>query len=352
MNTINDEVQSIILSDGNSKIKDLSAHDYLNGFTKTELFNVISLYKLSMKDVIEAYVLDNKSKKELIKYIIENLENILKINFKYIKNKDLNFLKNTLPKIIEKDFDITNDEIPLSLFLYLRRFKLAKFECSDESLKMFMPKEFCEVLLNILKDKKLITKNKKYNDIFDYICALTNTYGIINLDNLYHFFEKDMEKIDKNIFIKMINSYDISDDNINVFEYGSEYIICSMDFTDEEAAVNFYENQKGEYVKYSKEDLILIKNGTFIRKSKHFKEFTQYLNDKFELSEKDIDDIIDILVLDYIFTASVNIDKANNNFINNASEMFDISEEEINEMKQIVYSIYMDYPKWSKKGAI
>lgn len=352
MNSINNEVQNIILSDGNSKIKDLSAYDYLNGFTKTELFNIISLYKLSMKDVIEAYVLDNKSKKELIKYIIENLENILKVNFKYIKNKDLKFLKNTLPKILEKEFDITNDEIPISLFFYLRRFKLAKFEYSDESLKMFMPKEFCEVFINILNDKKLTKENKKYNDIFDYICALTDTYGIIDLNNLYHFFKKDMEKIDKDSFVKIINSYDIADDYINVFEYGSDYIICNIDFADEEAAVNFYETQSGEYVEYSKEDLVLIKNGTFIRKSKHFKKFTEYLNDKFELTEKDIEDIINMLILDYIFSASLNIDDANSKFINNASEMFDLSKEEIEEMRKIVYNIYMDYPKWSKRGAI
>ncbi len=352
MNLINDDIQSIILSDGNSRIKDVSAFDYLNGFTKTELFNVISLYKLGMEDVIEAYVLDNKSKKELIKYIIENLDSILKVNFRYIKNKDLDSLKRVLPKIAQKDFDVTDDEIPFSLFFYLRRFNLAKFEYSDSSLKMFMPKEFCDTFLEILDDGNLALENKKYNDIFDYICALTSTYGIIDFDNLYRLFQKDMESMDEETFIKMINSFDIADDYLNVFEYDSSYLICNIEFADEEGAVRFYESQSGEYTEYSKKDLVLIKNGNFIRKSKHFKEFTDYLNSKFELSEKDMDDIVDMLVLDYIFSASLDIDEANDNFINNASEMFDLSSDEIEEMRGTVYDIYMDWPKWSKRGAI
>ena len=349
---MNEKIQRIILNEGNSKIKDSSAHDYLNCLTKTELFQVLSLYRLSMEDVIEAYVLENKSKKQLVKYITENLDTVMKINFKYFKHRDLNTLNNILPKIIEKDFDITNDNISLSLFLYLKKFFLSKFETEEENIKMFMPKEFCETFLKFLKDKKLCDENKKYNDMFDYICAVTNTYGIIDLDNLHRLFEKDMYKIKKEELTKILNSFELIYDEINMFEYEDNYIICNIDFMDEEIAVNFYENQTGEYTEYTKEELALIKNGTFIRKSSHFKEFTDYINSKFELDDSDIDDILDMLVMEYMFEAEASEEEADENFISNASEMFDLSDIEIEEMRKITSQIYEDYPKWSKRGAI
>ena len=349
---MNEEIQKIIISEGNSKIKDSSSYDYLNCLTKTELFKVLSLYRLSMDDVIEAYVLENKSKKQLIKYITENLDKVMEINFRYIKNKDLNTLKNILPKIIEKDFDITEDNIPFTLFTYLKKLNLSKFEVEDEKIKMFMPKEFCESFLKILKNQKQLKDNKKMTDIFDYICALTNTYGIIDLDNLHRLFKKDMYDIDKDEFIKTLSSLDKVHDEINMFEYGDNYIICTIDFMDEQVAVNFYEEQAGDYTEYTKEELALIKNGTFIRKSSHFKEFTDYINSKFELTNKDIDDILDMLVMEYILTASINEENANKNFLENASEMFDLSDEEIEEMRKITSQIYADYPKWIKRGAI
>jgi len=349
---MNEEIQKIIISEGNSKIKDSSAYDYLNFLTKTELFRVLSLYRLSMDDVIEAYVLENKSKKQLIKYITENLDKIMEINFKYIKNRDLDILKKILPKIIEKDFDITEDNMSFTLFTYLKRLYLSKFEVEDERIKMFMPKEFCEAFLKILENQKITKENKKMTDIFDYICALTNTYGIIDLDNLHRLFKKDMYDIDKEEFIKILNSLNIIHDEINMFEYDSTYIICTIDFIDEQNAVNFYEKQTGNYKEYTKEELALIKNGTFIRKSSHFKEFTDYINSKFELTNKDIDDIIDMLVMEYVLTASVNEENANENFLEDANEMFDLSDEEIEEMRKITSQIYEDYPKWIKRGAI
>ena len=350
MDHLHEEVLSYIISQGNSKIKDVSIDDYFGSYTKTELFNFLSLYRLSMKDVIEAYVLENKSKKELIKYIGENVEDILKINFNFIKEQDLDILRELLPNILEKEFDVTESRISLSLVKYLKIFNIAKFECGSDYIKMFIPKEIINTLLKLLKSKRALKDNKKYNDNFNYLCGITKAYGIIDFETLFDFFNKDMYKIKKDDLEKMINSFSIANDDLNVYEYSDTYIICEAEFIDEEMALQFYESQIGEYVSYELDEIMAMNDGSFIKSSTYYGSLINFLNDKFDLTDEDLDDIFNYFVQDYVFT--IDPDEANNNFLQKADEMFYVSDEEIEQMRLIVERIYLDYPKWIERGKI
>lgn len=352
MDYVHEEIQNYILSQGSSKVTDVSVDDYLGSFTKTDLFNFLSLHRLGVKDVIEAYVLENKSKKELIKYIKENIDDVLKSIFYLFKERDLDVLKKILPKMIDKDFDVTNSELSFSLIVYLKRFNIAKFECGADYIKMFMPKEFALAFQKLLKSKRAINENKKYNDMFNFTYSLTIAYGIIDFENYYIFFIKDMFKISKELLMKIVNSFSIADETIFVYEYKDSMIICNAEFSDEETAINFYESQIGEYVEYELDELKALADGDFIKSSSHYNSFLSFLNDKFDLTDEDIEDIFNYFVRDYVYTASIDSDLANNNFNKKADEMFYVSDEEIEQMRMIVERLYLDYPKWIERGKI
>lgn len=102
-----DSIKDAIMADGNRKIKEESLEEFLGSFKKSEIFTLPSLYMLNITDVLEVYLIKEKSKKELIKYIKENAKKIIRVNFNFIENKDISLLRNLIDRLKEKDYDIT-----------------------------------------------------------------------------------------------------------------------------------------------------------------------------------------------------------------------------------------------------
>lgn len=349
---INEEIQNILLNIDNRKIKEQSLEEYLNSFKKNELFEILSLHINSSKDVIGMYVLKEKSKRKLIEYICDNLKDILKIHLKYMKIESLNFLKDILPTIKEKNYDITDKKIPITFASYFKKFHLAIFEYDEESIKFFMPKKFIQTFEELINESNTIKENLKNNELFNYIYNITNAYGIIDLNTLYKFVNENLYKIEKEEFINKLNLFEISDDYLHIYEYNDEKIVCNIEFQTEDMAINFYNRQTEDYKKYSLDELKLIGDNKYVENLSSYNKFIEYLNSIFDLTEEDTKYITDFLIMNYIYSANISKDEADKGFKMNASSMFDLEDSEIEDMRKIAEKIFKDYPKWIKRGNI
>lgn len=345
---LNEDVKNILLNE-NNKIKDETLEEYLTSLKKNDLFSILSLHMNSSKDVIGMYILKEKSKKQLIKYIEENLKDILMLFIKYMDSECINFLKSIIDTLIDNEYNITDNSIPSSFISFFKRFYLAKFEYNDGSLKCFIPKEFINTFKIILKDKKLLEENTKINKIFNYITYCTNVYGIIDYNTLYTFIQKDLFKIENEQLISTIDSYELSYENIHVYD-STDKLICNSFFQTEDMAINFYKRQKGEYKKYSLSELKNLGNSKYIQTLKSYNSFIDYLNNIFDISLEDEEYIKNYLIINYLNNSNISKETADENFKNNAKEMFDLESDEINDLKKIAKDIYEKYPKWIKKG--
>lgn len=340
-----------LLIELNRKIKEDSFEDYFDFLKKNEIFSILSLYMNSSSDVIEMYVLKDKSKRELIKYIKENLETILRINFNYIFKDDLVILKEMVGRIKEKDYNISDLNISVNLLRFFKRFYFAQFEYNSNVLNSYMPKETVDTFLKLLNDNNALNENHRTFEIMNYIMYVTSAYGIIDLTSLHRLCEKQLFKISKDKLLRIIKDFEDTYEYIHVYD-SNDVLVCSDVFNTEDIATDFYNSQSSEYKEYSLSELKEIYDGKYVKNLGSYKEFIEYLNDVFDLSDEDISYIIDFLIMNYIHLSYLDKENANECFLESARDMFDLPDEEIEHMREITERIYLEGPKWEFRGNI
>lgn len=274
----------------------------------------------------------------------------MKSYIKIIKDVELEQLKLIIDNSGKKLF---MEKIPISIHFinFLKTFSLAKIEynAKDDSIKPFMPKEFIKVFEDNLNNEELLKINNYNNEIYNYSEAVINTYGIITLKKLHDIFESQMFKIDIDELNHVIESKSFFEE-INIYLYNDEKLLCNLEFADEDYALDFYEEQRMHYNKFSKQDYKLISEGKYVDKLKSYKKFVNYLCRNYIGISKDIEFIKQIIVNDYIYSAQISIEDADNNFKKNIQDFIETDEETLNELLVLMKNIYREYPKWIKRG--
>lgn len=348
-------IKEMFLCNDNKKVKDETLDEYLNSFKNHELTRFAVTQVFVDKDYYNLYHIKNmnhKPKKYIMEYIKKNLEKILKCYIKIIKTNELDYLK-TIIKNNNKE--IKYGSLPLSIHFihFLKVFSLAKVEYNKkkDTLKFFIPNEYIEFFNKFLSDKDLLKENRKNNKIFEYTENVLCTYGIIPLSKLHELFEKQVFKMNIEELKHVIDSFSFYEE-IYLYNIDNDTLLCNIEFSDEDYAFNFYENQKGDYKKYSKEEFQSISSYKYIEKLKSYNTFIRYLCRNYDGITSDMDYIKEFIIYDYLSTAQTSINEADENFKINIVKMFDIDDIEIEKMLKMIKNIFNEYPKWIKRGNI
>ena len=310
----------------NKKIKEENLKEYLTSLKKEELIKMAISQTFIDKNYFDLYKvnnLKNKAKKEIIDYITEKLDKILESFIKIIKTEEIeqleNVIKNNGKKILFDDLKVS-----IRFILLLKNFSLAKVEYNnkEDSLKIFMPKEFVDIFNNCFKNKKLLELNNYNNKVYNYVRDVINTYGIVTLDKLYELFESQMFKIDKKDLKHIIEIVTIYEEE-HIYEYNGETLLCSVEFGDEDYALYFYDSQKMDYKRYSKEDYKNISSFKYVEKLKAYKkivDYELYITDKSSITLEELENIclkmkseknIKFVFIDNLLLLSKNSNKTN-----------------------------------------
>lgn len=347
---IQEIIQDELLNLGNKKVKEENINEFLKGFSKEELTRFAITQVMIDEDFLNLYKVHNlnhKPKKIIIKYILDNLEDILRA---YIKIMDTNIL-NAFKIIIKNNGKEINEDNSISLksIYFIKQFSIAKVEYNKKQnyVKFFMPKEYIEIFNKALIDKELLEENQYFDEVFNYSKNVINTYGIITTDKLHELFVSQMYDIDIDELMHIVAAKAFYED-IEIFE--EENLLCSIEFIDIDYAIDFYENQKGKYKIFDKEDYQAISDGTYVEKLKSYKDLVNYLCRNYQGIYNDIDFIRDFIVNDFIATAQIDLKEAKVNFKHNITDIIDADSKEIKKLLELTEKVYQEYPKWKKRG--
>ncbi len=354
-NKIEKILKEEFLVKGSKKIDEQNLHEYLNSLKKEELIRFIAIYPMVSSDnkaLKELLQLNKKPKKDIVQYIEERLDKILKSYFKIIKTEEIKQLKIIL-KNNGVEFPLYELNISIHVIDLLKRFSLAKvdYNLKKDSIKFFIPSEYVAIFNRFFKNKKIMDENRRNSEIYDYFVTIINTYGVVPLKKFYELFEKQMFKIEKDELENVIMGFSFNEE-FYCYRCDDDELFCNIDFYEMESALDFYNEQKGDYKEYSKKEYEMISDFSYVDGLKSYQKLVDYLCRNYIDISKDIDYIKDFLVIDYISSAQLSKEIADKNFRINAVKILDVDNRELEYLLKLVRNVFCDYPKWIKGGRV
>ena len=351
---IDDIISDYVFEQGNTKVRrNESLDSYLSSLTCEELSRFICV-TLENDETIRT--IKSKTKKDKIKYIKNNLKTILEEYVRILDTASLNGIK----KVVSKSgyLKIKREEIDFSLnfILEMKKFSLAKvyYNKEKDTIEIYMPKGFVDALKLSLNKKRVMNYNKDFNEYMDYVENVLDTYGVVSYDFLYELFSEQIKEIDYDELIDLILKASIVRDSISLTNYNiNELLINHIEFSNDDEVLSFYEKSKGEYHKYSKDEILSIGDTSYFDSLPSYKSFVEYLSSTFIDVFDDIDDFIkNFIVVDYYFSAQLNVKLADKNLMSHIDNMFEVTKKDRKIMKNMVKKIFDESPKWIKRGNI
>ncbi len=345
-----------VFTENNHKIvKDESLEDYLKSFKNYELTRLAISHVWiddNYKDLYKIHNLNNKAKKYIIDYITSNLKSVLEAYLKILDANTYNYLKKFISKNGNVKYAVEDFKLPLHFILFLKNFVFAKvhYNKKENYIHIYTPKEIVEILKNAFNDKDIISINKRNNEIADYTKGILEAYGIIPLMKLHEIFEKQMFEIDINELNKVLGAVALIDEKIKLHNYNDDMLVCDIEFDDEDEAIYFYENMKGEYLLYKKEEFEQFRKLEYVKNLNSYKRLERYLINKYDDIEYALDNIYILVILEYITVAQSSVELADKQFMKQIEDILEVTTAEKNRMLLMMKDIFREYPKWKKRG--
>lgn len=327
--------------------------DYLKNFKNQNLvmfcLNQIWVDE-DFEDLYKVHNLRHKSKQYIIDYIVTKLNVIVASYFKIMDESLLNQFQVLVKQKGYMKIAISDLKFSIAFLNFLKSFCFGKvhYDKKGKTIEIFIPEELVKCIKKSISSKEIMTYNEKCNQIYSYTEGVLNAYGIINLIYFHELFEKQMFKIDIHELNKILNAKSMLSENINIFTYNDDMLICNIEFADEDFAISFYEDTKGQYHKFSKEDFALLARNQYHISFNSYKKFISYLKSEYELEEEDVIFINDFIIFDFLVTAQMSLEESKENLKSQLLKNFENID--VEKCYKLLKEIFKEYPKWHKKG--
>lgn len=356
MDEIMQKLKDEMLGKNNVKVKSESLEEFLTNHKTKELVKMCLIALLEQVDAnellkIRSYI--NKPKREIIDFINNNLEKILYGYLEMFSDYELEQLKILMNRNGKKVY-FTKKNLSLGFLTFIKYHVLGnvQYDKEEDYVKVFIPNEFIKIFRKGLKDYNLLERNKHIQVVSHIIDLIVCAYGVIPLKKIHEIFEKIMYKIDIDELIKIMFINCAHTENMFSCSYRKKQLIYGVDFTCDDDAIEFYKKQDGEYKVFSLKDYEALSDGSYMYNLKSYNNLANYLIEKYELSNADLDYIDDYIIHDFMICSQIDPSLAETYFKNKFKKMFDCNYKTLNEVLILLKNIYNEYPKWSKRGNI
>lgn len=220
------------------------------------------------------------------------------------------------------------------------------YDLGDGNIESIVPEEVKKVIDNIEENKLQLVKNR-YSEIFNYLRAFKNLYGIFDIDFFISIFNKQNQghnELSLSEFMYYFDKYNIH--NNQIVNYNGTLVcevLCKSDL-DIDKVIKQREGK--EYYILSKEELLKYSNDHYIRKTNYYYNLEKYLL-KHLKSQKKVKSIIENINLEFlmnIFDINITI---------NRLHMLGIKIQDMRDIER-VFKLCVDFgnntPKWINKG--
>lgn len=339
----------ILTEDYKDKIdrnKDL--YDYLKENTKHDLLSLYLLYGYAGNNeyIVEEIVeLQNKKKDEIIDRIIKFLDIQIVSILHFFNNKRIEDTKDIAT--IEGEFKYSRYEgkkVSFDTVKILKQLHFIFCKKEKDGIVIHMPEFIRNKISNICGDLHL----EFYDEIILYTKGMTDTYGIIDIQDAYDIIKNDVlinfERYDNIIkFVSLVE--------LEPIYYSFEHqCICSFNVRDEE--IEELLEYKRDIIIYNKKTYEDIANDTYLMNLKEYKEFRNYLKEYFRFDINDEDMLREEIINDYIDNAQLDKKEAKNRLLEALEENFDIENDQKDEIINYIEKIASRMPKWKQGGII
>lgn len=322
--------------------------DYLKDNTKNELLSLYLLYGYAGNNeyiVEEIIELKNKKKEEIIKRIINFLDNQIVSILQFFNNKRIEDIKNIAYNQEFYEFSKNKENnISLDTIKILKQLKFIYCKKEKNGIIIHMPKFIRDKIHNICGNLYL----DYYEAIISYSKGIADTYGAIHIQEAYDIIKNDIlisfEKYDN--IIKFVSLLELEP-----IYYSFEYqCLCSFNLRDDRIA---------EILKASKYTVIYDKkmyedigNDNYVINLKEYKEFRNYLKEyyKFDINEDEM--LRGEIVCDYIDNAQLDEKEAKENVKDALDRYFEIDDLEKQVIIGYIDKIRKKMPIWKQGGKI
>jgi len=322
--------------------------DYLKDNTKNELLSLYLLYGYAGNNeyIVEEIVeLKNKKKEEIIKRIINFLDNQIVSILQFFNNKRIEDIKNIAYNQEFYEFSKNKENnISLDTIKILKQLKFIYCKKEKNDIIIHMPKFIRDKIHNICGNLYL----DYYEAIISYSKGIADTYGAIHIQEAYDIIKNDIlisfEKYDN--IIKFVSLLELEP-----IYYSFEYqCLCSFNLRDDRIA---------EILKASKYTVIYDKkmyedigNDNYVINLKEYKEFRNYLKEyyKFDINEDEM--LRGEIVCDYIDNAQLDEKEAKENVKDALDRYFEIDDLEKQVIIGYIDKIRKKMPIWKQGGKI
>ena len=337
-----------LYKDLNDKInKDESIKDYFLTMKDDEIKKLSYLVSEELEEDID---IENK-KENLVNYIIDNLDALVKGILKYCD--DSTFDKFTkLPNYIEYN---TEEEILYIIDLFfLNVFHIAKtnYNKKKDTITVFIHKEVKDLLNKYTKDKEIKKINKTYNKIYDTIEYILDTYGVISLDILEEIINRNYPNFSNYDILNILLLKSIADEGLNLYMYEDNLILIgNAEFYDKDFARKFYD-KVDNYKVYNKDMYESVYSFKYISNTKGYNKLIKYLFEELNIIiTRDIE-FNENIVRDYLYQAQTSIKTADEYYYNKIDCIYEINKKQGQEINKLLKEIFSEMPKWIKGGEI
>lgn len=356
MDEIMQKLKEEMLGKDNVKVKSESLEEFLTNHKTKELVKmclIALLGQVEANELLKIRSYANKPKREIIEFINNNLEKILYGYLEMLSDYEFEQLKMLMNRNGKKVY-FTKKDISIGFLTFIKGHFLGNVEYNKEEdyVRVFIPEEFIKIFRKGLRDYDLLERNKHIQEVSHFIDLMVCAYGVIPIKKMHEIFEKLMYKIDINELIEIMFINSAHTESIFSCSYRKNQLVFGVDFEDDKDAIEFYKKQEGEYKVFSLKDYEALYDGSYMYTLKSYNSLANYLIEKYNLSNADLDYIDDYIIHDFMICSQLDPLLAETHFKSKFKKMFDSDYKTINEMLILLKNIYKEYPKWSKRGNI
>lgn len=322
--------------------------DYLKDNTKNELLSLYLLYGYAGNNeyIVEEIVeLQNKKKEEVIKRIINFLDNEIVSILQFFNDKRINDIKNIAEHQKFMGFNKTKENnISLDTIKILKQLKFIFCKKEKNGIIIHMPKFIRNKINNIHGNLYL----DYYDVIISYSKGMADTYGAIHIQEAYDIIKNDIlisfEKYDN--IIKFVSLLELEP-----IYYSFEYqCLCSFNLRDDKIAEIL---ESSEYtIVYDKKTYEDIGNDDYVINLKECKEFRNYLKEYYQFDINEDEMLRGEIICDYIDNAQLDEKEAKKDVKDALDRYFEIDDFEKQVIIGYINKIREKMPVWKNGGKI
>ena len=194
---LGDIIFDVLTSEFKDKIdKNKDFIDYLKEKNKNELLSMYLLYGYAgnNENIEEEIVkLQKKKKEEVIKKIMNFLDNQIVSILQFFNNKRMNYIKNIANSHEFSEFNKNknknkNNSLSLEIILVLKKLNFIYCKKEKEGIIIHMPKYIKEKINNIVGNLYI----EYYDAIITYSKGIADTYGAIHIKDAFDILKNDI----------------------------------------------------------------------------------------------------------------------------------------------------------------